>query len=308
MSSESSTNPSPIPTSLGIPRGFAEALPPWNEVDIEAWWIFPSIPLPWQAKELPKGAINPLEAERYEELQATYTGGLGTIQIIRYLSSPIGPYDELAYIPGNMTYKVGASSLSGLSITRIYVSSAASIVNGRRNWNIPKQLARFTFTPEDLSDPYSPIVVAVYPSLTPPSAITASFAGPEFTQEPIFKTRLVPSRRLPSFSLDLARVPSAIFDQGLLQPPLTPASSEESAFVGTENWCKVTAWYSGEVRVVYPEPGLDDGANTRLGDGVGFPDVKPLPVGIWWSKAHISTTEQVLPETSSADTEDKKTK
>lgn len=75
MSGEPSTNPSPIPTSLDIPNGFPEALPPWKEVEIEAWWIFPSVPLPWQAKELPKGAINPLEVKRYEELQATYTGG-----------------------------------------------------------------------------------------------------------------------------------------------------------------------------------------------------------------------------------------
>lgn len=233
---------------------------------------------------------------------------LGSVQIIRYLSSPLGPYDELTYVPGNMTYKVGASFISGPSITRIYVSSAASIVNGRRNWNIPKELARFTFTPEDPSDPYSPTVVAVYPSLTPPSAITASFTGPEFAPDPIFKTRIVPSRRLPSCSLDLAQVPSAIFDQALLQPPLSRVSSEECAFVGTEKWCRVTPWHSGEVRIIYPEPKLGDGTNAQLGDGVGFPDVESLPVGIWWHKAHISTTEQVLPEVSSTTSEAKKTK
>lgn len=307
MSGESSTAPSPIPTSLGIPSGFTEALPPW-QLDAEAWWIFPPIPLPWQTKELPKGAIDPLEVKRYEELQATYTGGLGTIQLIRYHSSPVGPYDELLYIPGNMTYKVGASSVSGLGITRIYVSTVESIVNGRRNWNIPKQLARFTFTPEDPSDPYSPTVAAVYPSLTPPSALTASATESEFTQEPVFRTRLVPSRRLPTFPLNLARVPSVILDPRLFQAPLSPAPSEDSALVGTEKWCTIAPSFAGEVRVLYPEPGLGEGVTAQFGDGVGFPDVKPLSVGLWWPKANILFTAPVILDVSSNAAEDKKTK
>ncbi|KAG9098538.1 hypothetical protein FRC06_006245, partial [Ceratobasidium sp. 370] len=71
----STSNPHVVlPTSLPIPEGYTEALPPWT-LDAEAWWILPPVPLPWQTKELPKGAIDPFEAEKYRDLQATYTGG-----------------------------------------------------------------------------------------------------------------------------------------------------------------------------------------------------------------------------------------
>ncbi|KAG8686268.1 hypothetical protein FRC09_014250 [Ceratobasidium sp. 395] len=299
MSGESSTANTHIalPTSLPIPEGYDEALPPWT-LDAEAWWIFPPVPMSWQNKELPKGAIDPFEAERYRDLQATYTGGLGTIQLIRYHTSPVGPYDELLYVPGNMTYKTGPiSSISGLSITRIYVSTAASIVNGRRNWSIPKQLARFEFKKEDESDVLSPVVASVYPALT-----TSSPSSPEFTPDPVFKARLVPSRRLPNFPLNLARVPTMLLDPRLFQAPLTP-SGQAGGLVGTEKWCTIAPEFAGEVRVLYPEPGLPDG---RFGDGLGFPDVKPMSVGLWWPTAKIVFTPAVILDVHGH--EDKKTK
>jgi hypothetical protein len=46
--------------------------------------------------------------------------------------------------------------------------------------------------------------------------------------------------------------------------------------VGTERWCRVEPVFSGEVRVLYTEPGL----GAQCGDGVGFPDVKTLSVGL----------------------------
>jgi hypothetical protein len=56
---------------------------------------------------------------------------------VDYESSDAGPYRELLYIPGAFR--------SGLqlrySITRIYVTTEASVINGRRNWGIPKELA-----------------------------------------------------------------------------------------------------------------------------------------------------------------------
>lgn len=57
-----------------MPEGYTECLPPWT-FEAEAWWILPPIPLPWQTKELPRGALDPLEAERLANLQATYMGG-----------------------------------------------------------------------------------------------------------------------------------------------------------------------------------------------------------------------------------------
>ncbi|QRV80601.1 hypothetical protein RhiJN_08616 [Ceratobasidium sp. AG-Ba] len=280
MSGEGSAlNPRPVlPTDRPIPEGYQEALPPWT-LEAEAWWILPPVPTPWQTKELPRGAIDPFEEGRYRDFQATYTGGLGTIQLIRYHRSPIGPYDELLYVPGNITYKTGAnSSISGLTMTRIYVSTTASIING----NTPKHLARFEFTKEDESDPLSPIVASVYPVLFKSTS--------KFSPEPMFSARLAPSRRIPSFPLDLGRVPHFLFDLRLFQPPLTNLG-QGNGLVGTEKWCTVAPNFSGEVRVMYTEPKLSKG---KLGDGVGFPDVRPMSVGLWWPKVKILADLSVI--------------
>ncbi|QRV74365.1 hypothetical protein RhiJN_02379 [Ceratobasidium sp. AG-Ba] len=271
-----------LPTSAPMPEGYDEALPPWT-FDAESWWIFPRIPMPWHTKELPKGALDSLEEERYRDLQATYTGGLGAIQLIRYHTSPVGPYDELLYIPGNMSYKTGPNStISGLSITRIYVSSIASIVNGRRNWNTPKKLAKFEFTKQDESDPLSPTTVSVYPAL--PTSTS------EFSSEPMFSARLVLSRQIPTFSLNLARIPQFLLDPRPFQPPLTN-SGQSIELIGTEKWCTMVPSFSGTVRVMYPEPRLGE---SKFGDGIGFPDVQTMNVGLWWSPAKIQAGLPVI--------------
>ncbi|CAE6488302.1 unnamed protein product [Rhizoctonia solani] len=261
------TTPCPIPTSKPIPEGSSESLPPWT-LQAEAWWILPAIPMPWQAKELPKGALDIQEGDTFQELQASYQGGLGTIQLIRYHSSPVGPYDELLYVPGQMNYKVGDSTVSG---------------------NIPKHLARFEFTPETPSDPLSPTLASVYASLS-------DSPNPEFSPDPIFRARLVPSRRLPNFPLNLSSIPRAILDSRVLQPPLTSP-------VGTEQWCMVAPGYAGQARIMYPEPGLE---GARYGDGVGFPDFQSMSIGLWWPKAEIFfPAPEILDLTSN---ESKKTK
>jgi hypothetical protein len=58
---------------------------------------------------------------------------------VDYADSDVGPYHELLYIPGAL--RIGARR--NLSITRIFVSTRASVVNGRSNWGIPKELAGF---------------------------------------------------------------------------------------------------------------------------------------------------------------------
>jgi len=119
----------------------------------------------------------------------------------------------------------------------------------------------------------------------------------------------VPSRHLPSFPLNLALVPRAILDPRLFQAPLTAARGEgaSGADIGTERWCTVAPGYTGEVRVLYPEPGL----GAQFGNGVGFPDVKALSIGLWWSKANILFSDPVILNVSPTDVrdaEDKKTK
>ena len=61
------------------------------------------------------------------------------VMLVDYENSAVGPYRELLYIPGKFAF--GRKVLQ--SITRIYVSSMESVVNGRINWGIPKDRCDF---------------------------------------------------------------------------------------------------------------------------------------------------------------------
>lgn len=75
------------------------------------------------------------------ELRGKRRGGLSTVMLVDYEHSAVGPYRELLYIPG--TYAFGGQARQ--SITRIYVSSMESVVNGRINWGIPKDACDFDY-------------------------------------------------------------------------------------------------------------------------------------------------------------------
>lgn len=62
------------------------------------------------------------------------------MMFVDYAHSDVGPYHELLFIPGSFPFEDGRRHLS---ISRIFVSSMDSVVNGQRNWGIPKDLARF---------------------------------------------------------------------------------------------------------------------------------------------------------------------
>lgn len=62
------------------------------------------------------------------------------LMFVDYAESPVGPYHELLFIPGAFPFEDGQRHLS---ISRIFVSSLDSVVNGRRNWGIPKDVAQF---------------------------------------------------------------------------------------------------------------------------------------------------------------------
>jgi hypothetical protein len=85
-------------------------------------------------------------------LNYSFKGGLGNIMIMDYFESNVGPYQELLFIPGKFNY----NNKKNYSITKIYVSSMESVVNGRENWGIPKQLANFNF-----NDDFSKISVDI---------------------------------------------------------------------------------------------------------------------------------------------------
>ncbi|MEQ8677868.1 MAG: acetoacetate decarboxylase family protein [Aggregatilineales bacterium] len=72
-------------------------------------------------------------------LSDKFAGGWGTVMLMDYHTSPVGAYRELLFVPG--VFDVGRRWT--YSVTKIYVSTMASVVNGRENWGIPKQLADF---------------------------------------------------------------------------------------------------------------------------------------------------------------------
>jgi len=64
---------------------------------------------------------------------------LGAVMLIDYRQSNVGPYRELLFIPGQL--KLAGQRV--FSISKAYVSTSDSVVNGIENWGIPKQLATF---------------------------------------------------------------------------------------------------------------------------------------------------------------------
>lgn len=75
--------------------------------------------------------------------QVGYRGWVGTVMLIDYQTSGVGPYCELLFIPG--LFRLG--SRNTFSISKIYVSTQESVENGIENWGIPKERADFAITP-----------------------------------------------------------------------------------------------------------------------------------------------------------------
>ncbi len=76
-----------------------------------------------------------------EELRASLWMNIGLVMLVNYQESPVGPYGELLFIPG--MFQVNGKYY--WHISKIYVSSLDSVMNGRENWGIPKELAQFEF-------------------------------------------------------------------------------------------------------------------------------------------------------------------
>ena len=68
-------------------------------------------------------------------------GARGVLMLVRYASSPVGPYDELLWAEVR-----GSPVGTRPRVTRIVVSTEASVVWGRQNWGIPKELAAFQWS------------------------------------------------------------------------------------------------------------------------------------------------------------------
>ncbi|KAH8808607.1 hypothetical protein F5884DRAFT_378042 [Xylogone sp. PMI_703] len=216
-----------------------------------------SVPAPWklkatiytfftfqtasQARNLPASFLySPLE-RRSDFAKGEARGGLGMAQVLRYSESPVGPYDELLIVPGNYEYEAEVrdkkkgmkmEKRSNLRVTRIYVSTRESCYNGRKNWNIPKHLARFSFK----QFPNNSVHIAVYP-------YDAGSPGNESTRSktPLFSAVYKPVRYTPSFPFSTSLLPYLGIDTHLVQPPLPSGKTEDGhqeELVSTDRWCK----------------------------------------------------------------------
>jgi hypothetical protein len=72
----------------------------------------------------------------------SYRGYIGTVMLVDYHTSRVGPYRELLFIPG--LFSLGGRT--SFSISKIYVSTYESVWNGIENWGIPKEQADFNLT------------------------------------------------------------------------------------------------------------------------------------------------------------------
>jgi hypothetical protein len=77
-----------------------------------------------------------------------FVSGWGTVMLVDYQSSPVGPYHELLFIPGLFSF----NKKKVFSISKIYVSTQSSVINGIENWGIPKELADFHWRKKQISD------------------------------------------------------------------------------------------------------------------------------------------------------------
>jgi len=106
----------------------------------------PKAPAPWRLRgrgyilviRLPRDFLDS-QSFAPEELKSSRRGRFAYVMFVDYRQSDIGPYHELLYIPGSFAF----GDARRLSITKIYVSTWDSVVNGRDNWGIPKEHCDF---------------------------------------------------------------------------------------------------------------------------------------------------------------------
>ena len=110
----------------------------------------PAVPLhpaPWRLQASAYAVMARLPADSSDEawfvppsLRGKRSSQLAFLLYVDYQHSDCGPYHELMSVCAGFDF--GDRHVP--SITRIYVSTLDSVVNGRRNWGIPKDRADFT--------------------------------------------------------------------------------------------------------------------------------------------------------------------
>jgi hypothetical protein len=250
--------------------------PPWTCKCIAyvcTFWRSPS-------QALPDEIYDPLEANSpaFNSADEKYLGGLCLVQIIRYTSTPVGPYDELAILPGFFRQKDKREKYARIS--RIYVSQKDTCYNGRKNWNIPKHVARFEFTGLAGSAEQQRLLPGNEPEQQSAFRVDVFRDNPS-TERPFFSATLTPVRiPLPYIPFSSTWLTTLGINPPLLQPPLPQGGSPEEC--GTRSWKRSVAKLSGHKSSAM----WCDISLPREGErGRAF---LPADAGKWWAKWMIA--------------------
>ncbi|KAH9042790.1 hypothetical protein EDB85DRAFT_1095808 [Lactarius pseudohatsudake] len=251
-------SPLDSPSNRTFPSGVTPTPPPWS-LRVKLYVFFTSLK-PVNSEHpvlqgLPPGSYNPSETLHPSALALVngspqWNGGLVGLVLVRYEDSPVGPYDELALSFHGFANPHQRST--SWRITNIYVSSLQSVWNGRKNWNIPKHLARFKFVPTGPNT----------------SSIEVSLLDAE---KPFFTASLTDSC-LPAIPIS-PRIITPFM--GLVQPPLVSGLPED---LTNDEWLSIAPRYDGRWKLAYIRPSEDGRAS--YGDGVQFPQFESFWIGV----------------------------
>lgn len=286
---------------IDLRNSFQIAPPSWR-LRGEAWWLLLSVfgkpednLTPGLSRTDSKsgeyqfgpGHFDPIDvsSREFANTPGVFVGGTGTVQIVRYLSSPVGPYDEIMFVPGkfNVPGELGGGAMS--QITRIYVSSIQSVFNGRTHWNVPKNLAHFEF----ISGPCGSVTIKVYALES--YTFSSPKKGADVCFQPTFSSTAFFSTTFHSFGPEQLRVPVRTsylpFCTTIVQPPLKQGDLTLGC-IGTSTWKKFDVDVSGRVGLRKAEGSLDskDGSK-KFADGEHFPDFKAYQIGFHWKDVII---------------------
>lgn len=178
--------------------------------------------------------------------------------------------------------------------------------SGRKNWNIPKHLARFSF--ERLASPER-LKVQVFP----PSSIGS--ADITESDKPFFSATLQPFKYIPALPFSTKIAPWIGLDVTLTQPPLLPQPEDDirglapELRAGSKEWLQVKpliecskmkgCWISYEQPASQSSPssssdddeGVNGGNREGLQNSGWFPTLHPFKVGMWMEGTDITFVE-----------------
>jgi len=126
------------------------------------------------------------------------------------------------------------------------------------NWNIPKHVAKFKFTP-----------------LVPKSkTILVEVSPPGEESKPFFRALCTPISFLPSFPFSSKLMPA---DMNTITHPPLPGSPSSYSEVLTDKWISIVMTMKGrgelaKFKLAQTEEDIEKG---EFGDGVMFPKIKP---------------------------------